>query len=68
MLTTRGTLGNFAYLSDEIPFEHIRINSGMVILRNMSPTVSNVYQYLVLRSRIVASQMSAYRLGVLNLS
>jgi type I restriction enzyme, S subunit len=30
VLTTRGTLGNFAYFSEKIPFEQIRINSGMV--------------------------------------
>jgi type I restriction enzyme S subunit len=63
VLTTRGTLGNFAYFSDEIPFEHIRINSGMVILRNMLPAVSNAYQYLVLRSRIVASQIERLSFG-----
>ena len=33
VLTTRGTVGHFAHFSDKIPFENIRINSGMVILR-----------------------------------
>ena len=33
VLTTRGTLGNLAFYTDEVPFEHVRINSGMVILR-----------------------------------
>jgi type I restriction enzyme S subunit len=33
VLTTRGTIGNFAYFSKSIPFDNIRINSGMVILR-----------------------------------
>lgn len=33
VLTTRGTLGNLAFYADEVPFEHVRINSGMVILR-----------------------------------
>ena len=33
VLTTRGTLGNLAFYSEEIPFENMRINSGMVILR-----------------------------------
>lgn len=33
VLTTRGTLGNLAYYDESVPFEHIRINSGMVILR-----------------------------------
>jgi len=34
IFTTRGTVGNFALYSNEIPFEHMRINSGMVILRS----------------------------------
>lgn len=42
VLTTRGTIGNLAFYTDEIPFEHIRINSGMVILR-MKKVVDAVY-------------------------
>jgi len=34
VLTTRGSVGNFAYFNDLVPFTNIRINSGMVILRN----------------------------------
>jgi len=34
VLTTRGTLGNIGYYSYKIPFENIRINSGMVIIRS----------------------------------
>lgn len=33
VLTTRGTIGNLAFYDDTVPYEHIRINSGMVILR-----------------------------------
>ena len=33
ILTTRGTIGNIAYYNNKIPFENIRINSGMLILR-----------------------------------
>lgn len=33
VLTTRGTLGNLAFYDDSVPFENVRINSGMVILR-----------------------------------
>lgn len=33
VLTTRGTVGNFAYYSDEVPYDQVRINSGMVLLR-----------------------------------
>ena len=34
VITTRGTIGNIAYFDDSIPYENIRINSGMVIIRN----------------------------------
>lgn len=33
VLTTRGTLGNLAFYTDVVPYENVRINSGMVILR-----------------------------------
>ena len=33
ILTTRGTVGNVAFYSTKIPFDDIRINSGMVIIR-----------------------------------
>lgn len=33
VLTTRGTIGNYALYSEKVPFENVRINSGMVILR-----------------------------------
>ncbi|MFA6159693.1 MAG: restriction endonuclease subunit S [Parcubacteria group bacterium] len=34
ILTSRGTVGNVAYYSENIPFENIRINSGMLIIRH----------------------------------
>ena len=33
VLTTRGTIGNLAFYDRTIPYENVRINSGMVILR-----------------------------------
>ncbi|ELV8635794.1 hypothetical protein QNE29_004158, partial [Vibrio vulnificus] len=30
VVTTRGTIGNVAYYGDDVPFDHIRINSGMM--------------------------------------
>jgi type I restriction enzyme S subunit len=63
VLTTRGTLGNFAYFDETIPFESMRIDSGMVILRNTSLRVVNTYLYLILRSRIVTSQIERLSFG-----
>lgn len=33
VITTRGTVGNIAWFSDLHPYRHVRINSGMIILR-----------------------------------
>jgi type I restriction enzyme, S subunit len=33
VLTTRGTIGNVGFYSDRVPYPHVRINSGMVVLR-----------------------------------
>lgn len=43
VLTTRGTLGNLAFFTEEVPYEHIRINSGMVILRMKPDVVDEIY-------------------------
>ena len=33
ILTTRGTVGNIGFYSQDVEYDHMRINSGMVILR-----------------------------------
>ena len=43
VLTTRGTLGNLAIYSNEIKYSHIRINSGMVILRKIYDNIEKRY-------------------------
>ena len=40
VLTTRGTIGNLAFYDEAIPYENVRINSGMVILRMNHEIVS----------------------------
>lgn len=40
VLTTRGTIGNLAFYDESIPYENVRINSGMVILRMNHEIVS----------------------------
>lgn len=48
--TTRGTVGNAAYYSDSIPYEHVRINSGMVIIRPKEAIVCTEFLYQILKS------------------
>lgn len=43
VLTTRGTLGNLAFYTDLVPFENVRINSGMVILRMNRDVIDEVF-------------------------
>ena len=43
VLTTRGTLGNMAFYDDSVPFENVRINSGMVILRMKKSVMTEVF-------------------------
>jgi len=49
VLTTRGTVGNAAYYGDRVPYDHLRINSGMVILNAKDGRIIDDYfvYYLV---------------------
>ncbi len=63
VLTTRGTVGNSAYFDVTIPYEHVRINSGMVILRALQPALHPRYLYLLTQSELFLSQVQALRTG-----
>jgi len=53
VLTTRGTVGNVAYFNKNIPFENIRINSGMIIIRPNGIEVEFNYQlFKYLKSKL----------------
>ena len=43
ILTTRGTIGNLAIYVDDVPYDNMRINSGMVILRLNENEVNDVF-------------------------
>lgn len=64
VLTTRGTIGNSAYFNSSIPYEHMRINSGMVILRCNSQNILPAYLYHFLQSRQFHDQVNSLRSGV----
>ena len=64
VLTTRGTVGNIAYYNENIPYENIRINSGMVIFRNSnSDVVSTKYFYQFLKSNLFLDQVCSFSSG-----
>lgn len=63
VLTTRGTVGNVAFYHDRIAFDHIRINSGMVILRPVTTDLDPRFLYQFLRSRLFISQVDSLQTG-----
>ncbi|WP_205928120.1 restriction endonuclease subunit S [Rhizobium leguminosarum] len=64
VLTTRGTLGNVAHYDVSVSCEHLRINSGMVILRCDRSKILPSYLYAFLRSDAFKSQVEQMRSGV----
>lgn len=64
VLTTRGTLGNVGYYSAEIPYDDLRINSGMVIIRANAERILPSYLYCFLRSQKFQDQVNGLRSGV----
>ncbi len=64
VLTTRGTIGNVSYYNGGVPFDHMRINSGMVILRCDRSKLHPRFLYQFIRSPNFKSQVNALRSGV----
>ena len=62
-MTTRGTIGNVAHYSAEVRFEHVRINSGMVIFRTNREALSDRFLFQYLRSRSFRKQIESLRTG-----
>jgi type I restriction enzyme S subunit len=62
VITTRGTVGNVALYDNKVPFEHIRINSGMLILKSGKDILSE-YLYYYLKGKKFQSQISLFVSG-----
>jgi len=63
VMTTRGTVGNVGYYNNKVPFENIRINSGMVIFRVDQDEIMPSFLYQYLRSNYFNKQVNALRTG-----
>ncbi len=63
VITTRGTVGNIALYDDSISYNHIRINSGMAIIRNQEDKLDTEYLNLVLHSPLVCEQIELLAFG-----
>lgn len=57
VVTTRGTVGNVAHFNNAVPYDIVRINSGMVIIRNQSERVLTDYLFSYLASSVVDEQI-----------
>ncbi|QVY61948.1 restriction endonuclease subunit S [Cytobacillus gottheilii] len=60
VITSRGTVGNVAFYSDNIPFNDIRINSGMLILRGKE---NAIFIYSLLRNKEMKKVIENYLSG-----
>ena len=61
--TTRGTVGNAGFYSDRIPYDHVRINSGMVIIRPNEVIVCIGFLYQILKSSYYRLYFQQYCTG-----
>jgi type I restriction enzyme S subunit len=61
--TTRGTVGNAGYYNSSVPYENIRINSGMVILRSNGEIVDARFLYQILKSEYYRPYFKQYCTG-----
>ena len=63
VLTTRGTIGNTSYYDNSIPFDVVRINSGMLIFRSNENKLSGNYLFQFFRSQNFKEQCDAITSG-----
>jgi type I restriction enzyme S subunit len=63
VLTTRGTIGNAGFFHATIPFDRIRINSGMVILRCEPDRLLSTFLFQLIRSALFRDQIRALASG-----
>ena len=59
LLTTRGTIGNTGLYDESVEFDHIRINSGMLIFRPDATKLSSSYLFLFFQSENFRAQREA---------
>lgn len=57
VMMTRGSVGNVALYDETVPYEHIRINSGMIIIRCHNE-YSPVFLYYLLKSSFIKKQIN----------
>lgn len=59
LLTTRGTIGNTGLYNESVEFDHVRINSGMLIFRPDATKLLSSYLFLFFQSDNFRAQRDA---------
>jgi type I restriction enzyme S subunit len=63
VFTSRGTIGNIAHYGKAIPYECVRINSGMFIIREFSDLLDEQFFEWYLRSAAIRDQIARLKSG-----
>ena len=63
VLTTRGSVGHIAYYDQSVPFDNLRINSGMVLIRNENDLISSKFIYINFFTPFLIKQISTISFG-----
>lgn len=63
ILTTRGTVGNVALFDQDIKFKHVRINSGMVLLRPNLKKITPRFLFSLIQMPIIQEQFKQANSG-----
>ena len=63
ILTTRGTLGNSALFENSVSYSHLRINSGMVLLRCNRVKIIPKFLLQIINSNVFSEQIKKHRSG-----
>ncbi|MFH1910575.1 MAG: N-6 DNA methylase [Pseudomonadota bacterium] len=59
VLTTRGTIGNTGFFDESVEFDHVRLNSGMLIFRPDTTRLSGSYLFHFFQSQNFQAQRDA---------
>lgn len=63
VMTTRGTIGNLGIYNNDVKYDNIRINSGMLIFRPNLNQITSAYLFEILRSGIIKEQITKHVTG-----
>lgn len=63
VFTSRGTIGNVALYSKYVPYDNIRINSGMLIVRSQMEKISSYLLAVLLNSKYMESGIEQFKSG-----